>query len=93
MSKITIIGADWCAPCKFLKANIEEWSASVKCEIPIVYEEYDESKHCVKKLPTTVYTYEGLEKQRIEGRDQTQVKIFLMNATAYEQFLTYGYDD
>jgi len=93
MSKITIIGADWCAPCKFLKANIEEWSASVKCEIPIVYEEYDEAKHCVKKLPTTVYTYEGLEKQRIEGRDQTQVKIFLMNATAYEQFLTYGYDD
>ena len=93
MSQITLIGAEWCAPCKFLKANIEDWAASIKCEIPIVYEEYDEEKHCVTKLPTLTYSYDGLEKQRIEGRDETQVKVFLMNAEAYGEFLRYGYGD
>jgi len=93
MSQITLIGAEWCTPCKFLKANIEEWAASVKCEIPIKYEEYDSEKHCVTKLPTLTYSYDGLERQRIEGRDETQVKVFLMNAEAYGVFLTYGYGD
>jgi len=93
MSQITIIGASWCAPCKYLKANIEEWAEETQCEIPITYEEYDEEIHHVKKLPTTVYTYDGLEKQRIEGRDKTQMKVFLMNAEAYGEFLRYGDGD
>jgi len=93
MSQITLIGAEWCTPCKFLKANIEEWAASVKCEIPIKYEEYDSEKHCVTKLPTLTYSYDGLERQRIIGTDKTQIRVFLMNSCAYEQFSLFGYGD
>ena len=93
MSQITLIGATWCKPCAFLKANIEEWAASVKCEIPIKYEEYDSEKHCVIKLPTLIYTYDGLEKARVIGTDKTEIRVFLRNALAYGEFLMYGYND
>lgn len=93
MSQITLVGAEWCKPCEYLKANIVAWAASVKCELPIEYQEYDSEKHCVDKLPTLIYTYDGLEKARVLGTDETQIRVFLMNAVAYGEFLTYGYDD
>jgi len=93
MSKITLIGADFCKPCKYLKANIAEWAKSVECEIPINFEEYDEDRHHVHKLPTLVYTYEGLERQRLEGTNEKQVKIWLMNSSAYNQFSLFGFED
>jgi len=93
MSQITLIGADWCKPCAYLKANVQEWADSVKCDIPIVFEEYDSEKHCVTKLPTLTYSYDGLERQRIIGTDKTQIRVFLMNSWAYEQFSLFGYGD
>lgn len=93
MSLITLIGADFCRPCKYLKENIAKWATEVDCPVPIKYEEYDEDKHYVKKLPTLVYTYEGLERQRLEGTDEKKVKVWLKNSTAYEQFAMFGYGD
>ena len=93
MSEITVYGADWCTPCKFLKENVRQWAEEVKCDIEIKFVEYDSELHCIKKLPTMVYTYDGLEKQRIEGTNKTEVKIWLMNAQAYQQFFMYGYGD
>jgi len=93
MSKITLIGADFCRPCKYLKENIAEWAKSVECDIPIIFEEWSEDKHFIKKLPTLVYTYEGLERQRLEGTNEKQVKVWLMNSSAYNQFSLFGFED
>ena len=93
MSEITVYGASWCKPCKFLKENVRQWAEEVKCEIEIKFVEYDNEIHNINKLPTMCYTYDGLEKQRIEGTNKTEVKIWLSNAQAYQQFFMYGYDD
>ena len=47
-------------------------------ELPVYYEEYDDEKHHVDKLPTTVMTVDGLEKCRIIGTDADRVKSFLI---------------
>ena len=93
MSQVTLIGADFCKPCAYLKTNIRDWAKSVECEIPIVFEEYNEDKHHIKKLPTLIYTYEGLERQRMTGTDMKHVKIFLMNSSAYNEFSLFGFQD
>ena len=93
MSQITLIGAEWCSPCKYLKANIAAWAKETHCEIPITYEEFDGDRHCVDKVPTLTYTYDGLEKARMIGVNKTEVKLFLSNSVAYDSFLTYGYGD
>tara|TARA_R110000772_G_scaffold2155_1_gene7466 strand:+ start:636 stop:917 length:282 start_codon:yes stop_codon:yes gene_type:complete len=93
MSQITIITAAWCKPCEYLKANVENWAESVKCDIPIVYEEYHEGKHNIKKLPTLLYTYDGVEKQRTTGANEKNIRLWLLNAQAYGQFSEYGFED
>ena len=93
MSEITLYCADWCKPCTFLKENVTAWAAEVQCEIPIKVVEYDSELHCIEKLPTMCYTYDGLERQRIAGTDKTRVKVWLANCTAYEQFSLFGYED
>ena len=93
MSEITLYCADWCKPCTFLKENVTAWAAEVQCEIPIKVVEYDSELHCIEKLPTMCYTYDGLERQRIAGTDKTKIKVWLMNCIAYEQFSLFGYED
>lgn len=93
MSEITLYCADWCKPCTFLKENVTAWAAEVQCEIPIKVVEYDSELHCIDKLPTMCYTYDGLERQRIAGTDKTKIKVWLMNCNAYEQFSLFGYED
>lgn len=92
MSRLTIIGADWCNPCKHLKQELPKIAKELTCEIPIAFEEYDEEKHYVEKLPTTCFTIDGLEKCRLQGTDKQKIKTFLRTAMAYENIEMFGFE-
>ena len=92
MSRITIIGADWCRPCKHLKKELPKVATELTCEIPIYYEEFEEKKHFVDKLPTTCMTIDGLEKVRFQGTDAANIKSFIRTAMAFDNIEAYGFE-
>jgi len=92
MSRITIIGGHWCRPCTLLKTELPKVTAELECDLPLFYEEYDDSIHAVSQLPTTVMTIDGLEKCRMIGTDKQRLKTFLRNCMAYDSIEDFGFE-
>ncbi len=93
MSKITLITADFCKPCQYLKTLLPEIAKELNCDIPVIVEEFDEDKHFITKLPTMSFTIDGLEKSRMIGTKKENVKAFLRTAMAFENISFWGYED
>ena len=93
MSKITMICADFCKPCQYLKTLLPEIAKELNCDIPVIVEEYNEDIHFITKLPTMSFTIDGLEKARMVGIKKENVKAFLRTAMAFENISFWGYED
>ena len=76
--KITIIGAVWCKPCKVLKEEIDRFKEKDEMDIPIEKLDIEEDEEKVEglnvtSLPTSIFTIDGEEKERLVGAKDFQL--------------------
>lgn len=68
--QITIVGAVWCQPCKILKEEIDRLKVEMVIPVEKLDIEEDEEKvegFNVTSLPTSIFTINGEEKERLVG--------------------------
>ena len=68
--KIIIVGAVWCKPCKILKEEIDRLKVETVIPVEKLDIEEDEEKvegFNVTSLPTSIFTVDGEEKERLVG--------------------------
>lgn len=71
--KVTVYSADFCGPCKMMKAGFKREGIEYK-EIDVDADTESSAKAGIRGVPTTVITEEGKEDVRIVGFDSTTLK-------------------
>ena len=81
-TKIVIIGASWCSPCKVLKGFATDVLENKKISIPVVYLDVDVDDEDVEafgitKLPTVVFESDKGEVSRFIGSKKEDFEKFV----------------
>ena len=88
ITKIVIISASWCSPCKVLKGFATDVLEKKKISIPVVYLDVDDDDEDVEafgitKLPTVVFESDKGEVSRFIGSKKEDFEKFVNEVSVH----------